>query len=200
MARSLNKVQLIGNVGGDPEFRTFGSDGTRLATFSLATSETSRNKATGESFDKTDWHRIAVFNENLVQVVEQYVRKGSKLYIEGRLQTRSWEDNQGQRRYMTEVVLRAFGSALLLLDAPRGGHDGGRDFSARGRDDASARPGGLKDAGATAFASAMDPEFAPSRPLGGAGGTPRRDSSFPASSGPSTEPDYGEELDDSIPF
>ena len=189
MARSVNKVQLIGNVGQEPEFRTVGATGARFATFSLATSESSRNKATGESFERTDWHRIAVFNENLVRVIEQYVRKGSKLYIEGRLQTRSWEDNQGQRRYMTEVVLSGFGGEIVLLDASRGDRDGGRDFSAR--DDVGARSGGPSEA-------AFRPSEAP-RP-GGVAGTPRREAAFPASSSQSAEPDYGEELDDGIPF
>ncbi len=186
MARSLNKVQLLGNVGRDPEFKTFGSGGGRLATFSLATSDSGRNKETGESFERTEWHRVVTFEEPLIRVIEQYVRKGSKLYIEGRLQTRSWEDNQGQRRYSTEVVLPRFGAELILLDASRGGHDGGRDFSAR--DDAAARSGGSSEAG-----------FRSPRP-GAAGGAPRKEDSFPASSGQSAEPDYGEELDDSIPF
>jgi single-strand DNA-binding protein len=116
MAGSLNKVVLIGNLGRDPEIRST-SDGREIANFSIATSESWKDKATGERKDKTEWHRIVVFNEGLVRVIKNYVKKGSKLYIEGQLQTRKWMDNENQERYTTEIVLQNFNSTLILLDA-----------------------------------------------------------------------------------
>jgi single-strand DNA-binding protein len=116
MAGSLNKVTLIGNLGNDPEIRTT-NDGRELASFSLATTESWKDKATGEKKDKTEWHRIVVFNEGLVRVIKNYVKKGSKLYIEGQLQTRKWMDKDNQERYTTEVVLQNFNSGLILLDS-----------------------------------------------------------------------------------
>ena len=115
MAGSLNKVTLIGNLGKDPEIRTT-NDGRELANFSLATSESWKDKVTGEKKDKTEWHRVVVFNEGLVRVIKSYVKKGSKLYIEGQLQTRKWVDNENQERYTTEIVLQNynFSSPSLL--------------------------------------------------------------------------------------
>lgn len=121
MAGSVNKVILVGNVGNDPEIRTFGNGG-KVANFSLATSENWRDKQSGERKEKTEWHRIAVFNDGLVGVIERYVKKGSKLYIEGKLQTRKWTDNSGQDKYTTEVVLQGYGGNLTMLD---GRNDGG---------------------------------------------------------------------------
>ncbi|MBA2629001.1 MAG: single-stranded DNA-binding protein [Rickettsiaceae bacterium] len=115
MAGSLNKVTLIGNLGKDPEIRTT-NDGRELANFSLATSESWKDKVTGEKKDKTEWHRVVVFNEGLVRVIKSYVKKGSKLYIEGQLQTRKWVDNENQERYTTEIVLQNYNSSLILLD------------------------------------------------------------------------------------
>ena len=115
MAGSLNKVTLIGNLGKDPEIRTT-NDGRELANFSLATSESWKDKVTGEKKDKTEWHRVVVFNEGLVRVIKRYVKKGSKLYIEGQLQTRKWVDNENQERYTTEIVLQNYNSSLILLD------------------------------------------------------------------------------------
>lgn len=115
MAGSINKVILIGNVGKDPEIRMLG-DGKEVANLSLATSETWKDKMTGERKEKTEWHRIAVFNENLVKVIKSYITKGSKLYIEGQLQTRKWTDKEGKDVYTTEVVLQNFNSALTMLD------------------------------------------------------------------------------------
>lgn len=120
MANSLNKVTLIGNLGRDPEIRTT-NDGRELANFSIATSETWKDKATGEKKEKTEWHRVVVFNEGLVRVIKDYVKKGSKLYIEGSLQTRKWVDNSGQEKYTTEVVLQNFNSQLILLDGRSSG-------------------------------------------------------------------------------
>ncbi len=112
---SLNKVMLVGNLGRDPEIRTT-SDGRELASFSFATGESWKDKATGERKEKTEWHRIVVFNEGLVKIVKDYVKKGSKLYLEGQLQTRKWVDSTGQEKYTTEVILQGFGSTLILLD------------------------------------------------------------------------------------
>lgn len=128
MAGSLNKVVLIGNLGRDPEIRST-SDGREIANFSIATSESWKDKATGERKDKTEWHRIVVFSEGLVRVIKNYVKKGSKLYIEGQLQTRKWMDNENQERYTTEVVLQNFNSSLILLDS-RGENNGfqGEEF------------------------------------------------------------------------
>lgn len=115
MAGSLNKVTLIGNLGKDPEIRNT-SDGRELANFSIATSESWKDKMTGEKKEKTEWHRVVVFNDGLVRVIKDYVKKGSKLYIEGQLQTRKWVDSNGQEKYTTEVVLQGFNSTLILLD------------------------------------------------------------------------------------
>jgi single-strand DNA-binding protein len=128
MAGSVNKVILIGNVGQDPEVRQF-QNGGQVASFSLATSETWKDKASGERKEKTEWHRISVFSEGLVRIVQSYVKKGSKVYIEGALETRKWQDKDGNDRYTTEVVLRNFNSTLTLLDSAGGGGGG------RGRGD-----------------------------------------------------------------
>lgn len=125
MAGSVNKVILVGNVGQDPEVRQF-QNGGQVASFSLATSETWRDKASGERKERTEWHRVSVFSEGLVRVVRDYVKKGAKLYIEGQLETRKWQDKDGQDRYTTEVVLRGFNSQLTMLDGRgEGGGSGG---------------------------------------------------------------------------
>jgi single-strand DNA-binding protein len=118
MAGSVNKVILVGNVGADPEIRTT-NDGRRIANIRLATSESWRDKS-GEKHERTEWHRVVIFNDGLAKVVEGYVKKGSKLYIEGQLQTRKWTDQTGNERFSTEVVLQGFGGTLTLLDAPGG--------------------------------------------------------------------------------
>jgi single-strand DNA-binding protein len=123
MAGSVNKVILVGNLGRDPEIRST-QDGTKVANLSLATSESWRDKNTGERKERTEWHRIVVFNERLVDVIEKYVKKGSKLYIEGALQTRKWTDNTGAEKYTTEVVLQRFRGDLTMLDGARGGGGG----------------------------------------------------------------------------
>jgi single-strand DNA-binding protein len=115
MAGSVNKVILVGNVGKDPEIRRT-QDGKPIANLSIATSESWRDKNTGERKEKTEWHRVVVFNEGLCKVVEQYVKKGSKLYVEGALQTRKWADQSGVEKYSTEVVLQGFGGTLTMLD------------------------------------------------------------------------------------
>jgi single-strand DNA-binding protein len=135
MAGSVNKVILIGNLGADPEIRHT-QDGRPIANLRVATSDSWRDKATGERREKTEWHRVVIFNENLARIAEQYLKKGSKVYLEGSLQTRKWEDQQGQERYTTEVVLQGFNAQLTMLDGKqrdgmgesdqRGGGDFGR--------------------------------------------------------------------------
>lgn len=120
MAGSVNKVILVGNVGRDPEVRRLNS-GEPVCNFSLATTESWRDKATGERKDRTEWHNIVIFNENLAKVAEQYVKKGSKLYIEGQLQTRKYTDKNGQERSTTEVVLQRYRGEMTLLDGRSGG-------------------------------------------------------------------------------
>ncbi len=116
MAGSLNKVTLIGNLGADPEVRTMGN-GKKVATFSLATTENWTDKTTNERKENTEWHRVVIFNEVLLRVVEDYVKKGSKLYLEGNLQTRKWQDQSGQDKYTTEIVVQNFRGTLILLDS-----------------------------------------------------------------------------------
>lgn len=128
MAGSINKVLLIGNLTADPEIRR-SQDGRPIANFSVATNESWRDKNTGERKDRAEFHRVVVFNEGLCKVIEQYVRKGSKVYIEGQLQTRSWEDQEGNKRYSTEVVLQGFNSTLTMLDSPKGNQDSTPDQS-----------------------------------------------------------------------
>lgn len=124
MAGSVNKVILIGNLGRDPEVRTF-SNGGKVCNLRIATSENWKDRNTGERRERTEWHSVAIFSEGLVRVAEQYLRKGSKVYIEGQLQTRKWQDQSGQDRYSTEVVLQGFGSTLTMLDGRDGGSQGG---------------------------------------------------------------------------
>lgn len=116
---SVNKAILLGNVGNDPEIRST-QDGRKIANFSLATSESWKDKRSGERMERTEWHRVVVFNEGIAGVVEQYVFKGSKLYVEGQIKTRKWEDREGVERYVTEVVIPAFGGALVLLGGKQG--------------------------------------------------------------------------------
>ena len=130
MAGSVNKVILVGNLGQDPEIRTF-QNGGKVANFSLATSERWKDRQSGEQKEKTEWHRVSVLNEGLVGVIENYVKKGTKLYIEGQLETRKWTDNSGQERYTTEVVLRPYRGELTILDS-RGGSGGMRDSGGGG--------------------------------------------------------------------
>ncbi|MBL8834611.1 MAG: single-stranded DNA-binding protein [Alphaproteobacteria bacterium] len=124
MAGSVNKVILVGNLGRDPEIRSF-SNGGRVANLSVATSESWRDKQSGERKEKTEWHRVAIFNERLVEIAEKYLRKGSKVYIEGALETRKWTDQSGQEKYTTEVVLKQFRGELTMLDGRAGGGGGG---------------------------------------------------------------------------
>ena len=128
MAGSVNKVILIGNLGADPEIRRT-QDGRPIANLRVATSESWRDKTTGERKEKTEWHRVVIFNEGLCKIVEQYLKKGSKVYLEGALQTRKWQDKDGQDRYSTEVVLQGFNSQLTMLDTKGGGGGASADTS-----------------------------------------------------------------------
>ena len=128
MAGSINKVILIGNLGADPEIRHT-QDGRPVANLRVATSESWRDKSTGERRERTEWHRVVIFNEGLCRIAEQYLRKGSKVYLEGQLQTRKWEDQSGQERYTTEGVLQGFNSQLTMLDSRNAGMgEGGQDY------------------------------------------------------------------------
>ena len=124
MAGSVNKVILVGNLGADPEARSF-SNGGEVVQLSVATSENWTDKASGEKKEKTEWHRVVIFNENLGRVAKQYLRKGSSVYLEGQIQTRKWQDNNGQEKYTTEVVLQRFRGELVLLGGRDGGGQGG---------------------------------------------------------------------------
>ncbi|MBT8408585.1 MAG: single-stranded DNA-binding protein [Alphaproteobacteria bacterium] len=129
MAGSVNKVILVGNLGRDPEVRTF-QNGGKVCNLRVATSETWKDKNTGERRERTEWHSVAIFSEPLARTAEQYLRKGSKVYLEGQLETRKWQDQSGQDRYSTEVVLRPYTSTMVMLDGRSGG--GGGDFGGGG--------------------------------------------------------------------
>lgn len=170
MAGSVNKVILVGNVGKDPEIRRT-QDGRPIANINLATSETWRDKNTGERKEKTEWHRVVVFNEGLCKVVEQYVKKGAKLYIEGALQTRKWTDQSGAEKYSTEVVLQNFSHTLTMLDGGRAGAGGGM------------AEGSQADYGGDSYGGSVE---APKRSAGGGG--------------KSASKSFDKQLDDEIPF
>lgn len=127
MAGSVNKVILIGNLGRDPEVRSF-QNGGKVCNLRVATSETWKDRNTGERRERTEWHNVAIFNEALVRLAEQYLRKGSKVYLEGKLETRKWQDQSGQDRYTTEVVLRPYQGEMTFLDGREGGGGGGGDY------------------------------------------------------------------------
>jgi single-strand DNA-binding protein len=145
MAGSVNKVTLVGNLGKDPEIRT-GQSGIKIVNLTVATSDTWNDKASGERKEQTEWHRVVIMNDRLADVAERYLKKGSKVYLEGKLQTRKWTDNSGQDKYTTEVMLGRFGAEMVLLD--RNPNSGSEDYGAR----ASA----AKPAAARAGASSWD--------------------------------------------
>ncbi len=128
MAGSVNKVILVGNLGRDPEVRTF-QNGGKVCNLRIATSENWKDKNTGERREKTEWHSVAIFSEPLARIAEQYLKKGSKVYVEGQLQTRKWQDQSGADRYSTEVVLQGFNGTLVMLDGRSGGDQGGGGYS-----------------------------------------------------------------------
>ncbi len=176
MAGSVNKVILVGNLGADPEIRRT-QDGRPIANLRIATSESWRDKNSGERREKTEWHTVVVFNEGLCKIAEQYLRKGSKVYLEGALQTRKWQDKEGNDRYSTEVVLQGFNSQLTMLDG-RGEGGGQVERSAGGSD------------------------FGRGSPMerGGGGGAERGDRGGAAAGGRGRETSFAGELDDDIPF
>lgn len=186
MAGSVNKVILIGNVGADPEIRRTQS-GTPIANLRIATSETWRDRASGERREKTEWHSVVVFNEGLCKVVEQYVKKGAKLYIEGALQTRKWQDKDGNDRYSTEVVLQGFNSTLTMLDGRGEGGGGGSRGGDFGGGAGGGSFGGYDDYGSGGAPSGGG-RSAPQRGGGAASGGNQGGGSFPR------------DMDDDIPF
>lgn len=182
MAGSVNKVILIGNVGKDPEIRTT-QDGRKFANLRIATSETWRDKNSGERKERTEWHSVVVFNDALAKVVEQYVRKGSKLYIEGQLQTRKWQDQQGQDRYSTEVVLQGFNGVLTMLDT-RGAGAGAGAMGGMAED-------GPGDYGAGGYGGGSG---------GGYGSESRSSAPAPRATSSASGKGFDKKLDDEIPF
>ncbi len=159
MAGSVNKVILIGNLGADPEVRTF-QNGGKVCNLRIATSETWKDRNTGERREKTEWHTVAIFSEGLVRVAEQYLRKGSKVYIEGQLQTRKWQDQSGNDRYSTEVVLQNFGGTLVMLDGrSEGGGASGGGGGGYMADQSGGYGGGQSAPAAAPAASDMDDEI-----------------------------------------
>jgi len=180
MAGSVNKVILVGNLGKDPESRSF-QNGGKVVELRIATSESWKDKMSGERKEKTEWHTVKVFNEGLANVAERYLRKGSKVYIEGALTTRKWQDPQGNDRYSTEIVLQGFNSVLTMLDGAPGGGQGGGGGS-RGGDDWG---GGDDFAGQSSS-------------RGGGGGN--FNSGGGRSGGGSAGGGFGDDLDDDVPF
>jgi len=181
MAGSVNKVILIGNLGRDPEIRSF-QNGGRVANFSVATSENWKDRTTGERKERTEWHRVAVFNDALVGVVERFLKKGSKVYIEGQLETRKYTDQSGAERYTTEVVLRPFRGELTMLDGREGGGGGGGGFEDEGGAGGGYGGGGYGGGGRSS-----------------GGGSSGGGSSGGGSSGGGRGP-MADDLDDEIPF
>ena len=145
MAGSVNKVILVGNLGRDPEIRSTG-EGVRIANLNLATSESWRDRVSGERKERTEWHRVVIFNERLVEIAEKYLRKGSKIYVEGALQTRKWTDNAGVEKYSTEVVLQRFRGELTMLDGASGRGQGGGAGEGGYEEDFSGGGGGYNTA------------------------------------------------------
>lgn len=143
MAGSLNKATIIGHLGSDPEVRSLTS-GAKVVNFSVATSETWRDKASGEKKERTEWHRVVIWSEGLAKVAETYLKKGSKVYLEGQLQTRKWQDQSGADKYTTEIVLNGFGASLIMLDGRDAGGEarGGSGGTSSGSVAATSRPGG----------------------------------------------------------
>jgi single-strand DNA-binding protein len=189
MAGSVNKVILVGNVGKDPEIRRT-QDGRPIANITLATSETWRDKNSGEKKEKTEWHRVVIFSEPLCKVVEQYVKKGAKLYIEGALQTRKWTDQAGVEKYSTEVVLQGFGGTLTMLDSRQGAgggmQEGGQvEYGGGGQDSYDSGNSG----GGGGYGGGKS---------GGGGGGYSEPKRGPAKGGPAKS--FDKPLDDEIPF
>lgn len=159
MAGSVNKVILVGNLGADPEIRRLNS-GDPVANMRIATSESWRDKNSGERKEKTEWHNVVIFNENLAKIAEQYLKKGMKVFIEGQLQTRKWQDKDGHDRYTTEVILQKFRGELQMLDS-KGGSDGGGRSESGGGGDYGRESGGESRQGGGGFSREVDDEAIP---------------------------------------
>lgn len=187
MAGSVNKVILVGNLGRDPESRSF-QNGGKVVNLRIATSESWKDRNSGERKEKTEWHSVAIFNEGLANVAERFLRKGSKVYIEGQLQTRKWQDQNGQDKYSTEIVLQGFNSVLTMLDGPGGGQGGGGgsrgggDFG--GGDDFGGGSGGGYGGGSR----------------GGSGGGFNSGGNKGGNFGGGSGGGFGDDLDDDVPF
>lgn len=158
MAGSVNKCILVGNLGKDPEIRTTQS-GQKIASLRIATSESWKDKNTGERREKTEWHSVVIFNENLVKIAEAYIRKGSKVYVEGQLQTRKWQDQQGQERYSTEIVLQGFNGRLTILDGHRDEGEPQQQNHSQSRSQAPASSGGSRNAFGNGGSRGFDDEI-----------------------------------------
>jgi len=156
MAGSVNKVILIGNLGADPEVR-LSQDGKKIANMRLATTESWKDRATGERRERTEWHKVVCFSDGLSGVIEQYVKKGSKIYVEGQLRTRKWQDQSGQDRYTTEIVLDGFNGVMTMLDSRGGG--GGGDAPSYGGDDDYGAPSGDSGGGGGPVGDDLDDEI-----------------------------------------
>jgi single-strand DNA-binding protein len=182
MSGSVNKVILVGNLGADPEIRSF-QNGGKVANVRIATSESWKDRTTGEKKERTEWHTVAIFGEGLVNVAERFLRKGSKIYVEGQLKTRKWQDQQGQDRYTTEIVLQGFDAKLVMLDGPGGQGSGARS------------PGGGSDWGSSGGGDSYGGGFGGGNSGGGFGG------GKPAGGGRSSPPPaFDDDLNDDVPF
>jgi single-strand DNA-binding protein len=196
MAGSVNKVILVGNLGADPEVKSF-QNGGKVCNLRIATSESWKDRMTGEKKERTEWHTVAIFSEGLVGVAERFLRKGSKVYIEGQLRTRKWQDQSGNDRYSTEVVLQGLGSVLTMLDgAPGGGGQGGGYGGGGGRaqqgvSDWGGGSSGYGGGDADDFGGGQGGGFGGGRASGGASGGSR---------GGAGSPNFDNDLDDEVPF
>jgi len=193
MAGSVNKVILVGNLGRDPESRSF-QNGGKVVNLRIATSESWKDRNSGERKEKTEWHSVAIFNEGLANVAERFLRKGSKVYIEGQLQTRKWQDQNGQDKYSTEIVLQGFNSVLTMLDGPNGGQGGG---GGGGRSGGSNDWGGGDDFGGGSSGS-YGGGSSHGGSSGGASGGGRGGFGGGQSGGPGGG--FADDLDDDVPF
>jgi single-strand DNA-binding protein len=179
MAGSVNKVIIIGNLGRDPEVRSF-QNGGKVCNLRIATSETWKDRNSGERREKTEWHTVAIFNEGLVRIAEQYLKKGSKVYIEGQLETRKWQDQSGQDKYSTEVVLRNYGGTLTMLDGrDGGGGGGGMGGGGGGYDDRDSGGGGYDQQGGGGYGGGSSSSGGGNQGGGGGGGSRDLDDEIP---------------------
>jgi len=185
MAGSVNKVIIVGNLGRDPESRSF-QNGGKVVNLRIATSETWKDKMSGERKEKTEWHSVAIFNEGLANVAEKFLRKGSKVYVEGSLQTRKWQDQQGQDKYSTEIVLQGFNSVLTMLDGPGGGQGGGQGG------------GGSRSGGGDDWAGGGGGDYGNGG--GGRGGASGGGNRGGGGFGGSQGGGFADDLDDDVPF